>query len=116
MTPLCTCAGECENIRSIIVEVSASDYFEEPDTEEAQHLFGEILSTLKVSYKYCSLIGCQEKQTNIYFNVKCALRENKTGLLDRGLNQLLLSRLHKYGQSPLRNYKKAKYKTKKDYF
>ncbi|KAL4008059.1 hypothetical protein ACER0C_001911 [Sarotherodon galilaeus] len=40
--------SECENIRSIIVEVSASDYFEEPDTEEAQHLFGEILSTLKV--------------------------------------------------------------------
>lgn len=38
----------CENIRSIVVEVSASDYFEEPNTEEAQHLFGEILSTLKV--------------------------------------------------------------------
>lgn len=26
-----------------------SDYFEEPDTQEAQHLFGEILATLKVS-------------------------------------------------------------------
>uniref|UniRef100_A0A3Q0SWX3 F-box protein 41 n=1 Tax=Amphilophus citrinellus TaxID=61819 RepID=A0A3Q0SWX3_AMPCI len=38
----------CENIRSIVVEVSASDYFEEPNTEEAQHLFGEIISTLKV--------------------------------------------------------------------
>lgn len=39
----------CENIRSIVVEVSVSDYFEEPDSEEAQHLFGEILSTLRVS-------------------------------------------------------------------
>ncbi|XP_047194757.1 F-box only protein 41 [Hippoglossus stenolepis] len=38
----------CDNLRSILVEVSASDYFEEPDTEEARHLFGEILSTLKV--------------------------------------------------------------------
>ncbi|XP_041842103.1 F-box only protein 41-like [Melanotaenia boesemani] len=38
----------CSNIRSIMVEVSVSDYFEEPDTQEAQHLFGEILSTLKV--------------------------------------------------------------------
>ncbi|KAG7215163.1 hypothetical protein INR49_006909 [Caranx melampygus] len=33
---------------SIVVEVSVSDYFEEPDTQEAQHLFGEILCTLKV--------------------------------------------------------------------
>ncbi|XP_030018211.1 F-box only protein 41-like [Sphaeramia orbicularis] len=38
----------CANIRSIVVQVSAADYFEEPDTQEAQHLFGEILSTLKV--------------------------------------------------------------------
>uniref|UniRef100_A0A3B5BD81 F-box only protein 41-like n=1 Tax=Stegastes partitus TaxID=144197 RepID=A0A3B5BD81_9TELE len=41
----------CDNIRSIEVEVSAADYFEEPDTQEAQHLFGEILSTLKVLQK-----------------------------------------------------------------
>ncbi|XP_060887603.1 F-box only protein 41-like [Labrus mixtus] len=38
----------CENIRSIVVEVSVVDYFEEPDTEESRHLFGEILTTLKV--------------------------------------------------------------------
>ncbi|XP_022616624.1 F-box only protein 41-like [Seriola dumerili] len=41
----------CDNIRSIMVEVSVSDYFEEADTQEAQHLFGEILSTLKVLQK-----------------------------------------------------------------
>ncbi|XP_074555107.1 F-box only protein 41-like [Halichoeres trimaculatus] len=41
----------CENIRSIVVEVSVSDYFEEPDTEESLHLFGEILTTLKVLQK-----------------------------------------------------------------
>ena len=46
---VCVCAGMCPHLRSILVEVSASDYFEEPDTEEARHLFGEILSTLKVS-------------------------------------------------------------------
>ncbi|XP_043954350.1 F-box only protein 41-like isoform X3 [Gambusia affinis] len=40
--------GVCSNIRSIVVDVSVSDYFEEPDTQEAKHLFGEILSTLKV--------------------------------------------------------------------
>ncbi|MEQ2255176.1 hypothetical protein ILYODFUR_011102 [Ilyodon furcidens] len=38
----------CSDIRSILVDISVSDYFEEPDTQEAQHLFGEILSTLKV--------------------------------------------------------------------
>ncbi|XP_047442039.1 F-box only protein 41-like [Mugil cephalus] len=38
----------CDNIRSIVVQVSASDYFEKPDTEEAQRLFGEILNTLQV--------------------------------------------------------------------
>ncbi|KAM4714022.1 F-box only protein 41 isoform 2-T4 [Anableps anableps] len=38
----------CSNIRSIVVDISVSDYFEEPDTQEAKHLFGEILSTLKV--------------------------------------------------------------------
>ncbi|XP_078100505.1 F-box only protein 41-like [Sander vitreus] len=38
----------CENIRSIMVEVSVADYFEEPDTQEAQHLFGEIINTLMV--------------------------------------------------------------------
>ncbi|XP_058480564.1 F-box only protein 41-like [Solea solea] len=38
----------CANIRSIRVEVSVSDYFEEPDAPEARRLFGEILSTLKV--------------------------------------------------------------------
>lgn len=32
------------------MEVSAADYFEEPDSEEARRLFGEIFSTLKVSY------------------------------------------------------------------
>uniref|UniRef100_H2LA90 Uncharacterized protein n=1 Tax=Oryzias latipes TaxID=8090 RepID=H2LA90_ORYLA len=36
----------CKNLRSIIVEVSAADYFEEPDTQEAKHLFGEILNEL----------------------------------------------------------------------
>ncbi|XP_049923385.1 F-box only protein 41-like [Epinephelus moara] len=41
----------CENIRSISVQVSVSDYFEEPDTQEAQHLFGEILNTLRVLQK-----------------------------------------------------------------
>ncbi|XP_068569164.1 F-box only protein 41-like [Cebidichthys violaceus] len=41
----------CGNIRSIMVEVAVSDYFEEPDTQEAQHLFGEILNTLKVLQK-----------------------------------------------------------------
>ncbi|XP_029283562.1 F-box only protein 41-like [Cottoperca gobio] len=41
----------CENIRCITVEVAVSDYFEEPDTQEAQHLFGEILNTLKVLQK-----------------------------------------------------------------
>lgn len=45
---VCVSAGVRANIRCIIVEVSASDYFEEPDSEEAQHLFREILSTLKV--------------------------------------------------------------------
>ncbi|KAF1381030.1 hypothetical protein PFLUV_G00170190 [Perca fluviatilis] len=38
----------CENIRSITVEVCVADYFEEPDTQEAQHLFGEIINTLMV--------------------------------------------------------------------
>ncbi|XP_038126828.1 F-box only protein 41-like isoform X1 [Cyprinodon tularosa] len=38
----------CSKIRSIVVDISVSDYFEEPDTQEAKHLFGEILSTLKV--------------------------------------------------------------------
>uniref|UniRef100_A0A1A8FT13 F-box domain-containing protein n=1 Tax=Nothobranchius korthausae TaxID=1143690 RepID=A0A1A8FT13_9TELE len=38
----------CSDIRSIVVEVSASDYFEDPETQEARHLFGEILGTLKV--------------------------------------------------------------------
>lgn len=47
---LSTCAGVCSSIRSIVVDVSVSDYFEEPDTQEAKHLFGEILSTLKVSF------------------------------------------------------------------
>ncbi|KAF3837574.1 hypothetical protein F7725_005038, partial [Dissostichus mawsoni] len=41
----------CENIRSMGVEVSVSDYFEEPDSQEAQHLFWEILNTLKVLQK-----------------------------------------------------------------
>ncbi|XP_062301174.1 F-box only protein 41, partial [Scomber scombrus] len=41
----------CENIRSIVVEVSVADYFEEPDTQEAQHLFEEIVGTLKVLQK-----------------------------------------------------------------
>uniref|UniRef100_A0A665U2Y2 Si:ch73-290k24.5 n=1 Tax=Echeneis naucrates TaxID=173247 RepID=A0A665U2Y2_ECHNA len=33
----------CANIRSIVVEISVADYFEEPDSPEAQRLFGEIL-------------------------------------------------------------------------
>uniref|UniRef100_A0A3P8TTC3 F-box protein 41 n=1 Tax=Amphiprion percula TaxID=161767 RepID=A0A3P8TTC3_AMPPE len=41
----------CDNIRSIVVEVSPSDYFEDPDSQEAQHLFGEIISTLQVLQK-----------------------------------------------------------------
>ncbi|XP_041635013.1 F-box only protein 41-like [Cheilinus undulatus] len=41
----------CENLRWIVVEVSVEDYFEEPDTEESRHLFGEILTTLKVLQK-----------------------------------------------------------------
>ena len=53
LPPPSTCAGVCDNIRSIVVEVSAKDYFEEPDTQEAQHLFREILSTLKVCYTIC---------------------------------------------------------------
>lgn len=37
-----------------------SDYFEEPDSQETQHLFGEILATLKVSeLKSCFLTGWQ---------------------------------------------------------
>ncbi|XP_035506468.2 F-box only protein 41-like [Scophthalmus maximus] len=40
--------SECGDLRSIKVVVSASDYFEEPETQEARHLFGEILCTLKV--------------------------------------------------------------------
>lgn len=40
--------GVCHNLRSMIVKVSPSDYFEEPNSQEAQHLFEEILSTLKV--------------------------------------------------------------------
>lgn len=35
-----------------MVEVAVSDYFEAPDTQEAQHLFGEILGTLKVSLNH----------------------------------------------------------------
>ncbi|MEQ2201420.1 hypothetical protein XENOCAPTIV_012121, partial [Xenoophorus captivus] len=46
---LSTCAGVCTEIRSILVDISVSDYFEEPDTQEAKHLFGEILTTLKGS-------------------------------------------------------------------
>lgn len=45
---VCMSAGVCRKLRSIIVKVSPSDYFEEPNSQEAQHLFGEILSTLKV--------------------------------------------------------------------
>ncbi|XP_041821698.1 F-box only protein 41-like [Chelmon rostratus] len=45
----------CDNIRSIEVQVSVSDYFEEPDSQEAQHLFGEILTTLKVLQKHPGL-------------------------------------------------------------
>ncbi|XP_035531043.1 F-box only protein 41-like [Morone saxatilis] len=41
----------CDNIRAITVEVAVSDYFEEPDTQEAQQLFGEIVTTLKVLQK-----------------------------------------------------------------
>nr|XP_046236036.1 F-box only protein 41-like isoform X1 [Scatophagus argus]XP_046236039.1 F-box only protein 41-like isoform X1 [Scatophagus argus]XP_046236040.1 F-box only protein 41-like isoform X1 [Scatophagus argus]XP_046236041.1 F-box only protein 41-like isoform X1 [Scatophagus argus]XP_046236042.1 F-box only protein 41-like isoform X1 [Scatophagus argus]XP_046236043.1 F-box only protein 41-like isoform X1 [Scatophagus argus] len=41
----------CANVRAIRVVVSVADYFEEPDTQEAQHLFGEILATLKVLQK-----------------------------------------------------------------
>uniref|UniRef100_UPI003AAF961A F-box only protein 41-like n=1 Tax=Centroberyx gerrardi TaxID=166262 RepID=UPI003AAF961A len=41
----------CVNIRSIVVEVAVTDYFEEPDTQEAQTLFREILNTLQVLQK-----------------------------------------------------------------
>ncbi|XP_053717222.1 F-box only protein 41-like [Synchiropus splendidus] len=40
--------GCCANIRQITVEISADDYFEDTDTEESKHLYGEILSTLKI--------------------------------------------------------------------
>uniref|UniRef100_A0A3Q3A7M5 F-box domain-containing protein n=1 Tax=Kryptolebias marmoratus TaxID=37003 RepID=A0A3Q3A7M5_KRYMA len=54
----------CSSLRSIRVQVSASDYFEEPETPEAQHLFGEILSTLKVSLMTASLINLQETNSS----------------------------------------------------
>ncbi|KAM7376841.1 hypothetical protein PAMA_013553 [Pampus argenteus] len=41
----------CNNIRSITVDISVADYFEEPDTQEAQRLFGEIVNTLKALQK-----------------------------------------------------------------
>ncbi|KAM9426534.1 F-box only protein 41 [Pholidichthys leucotaenia] len=40
--------SELDDIRAIVVEVAVSDYFEDPSSPESQHLFGEILSTLKV--------------------------------------------------------------------
>ncbi|XP_029932700.1 F-box only protein 41-like [Myripristis murdjan] len=41
----------CVNLQAIVVHISVSDYFEEPETQEAQTLFREILSTLKVLQK-----------------------------------------------------------------
>uniref|UniRef100_A0A672F3W5 Si:ch73-290k24.5 n=1 Tax=Salarias fasciatus TaxID=181472 RepID=A0A672F3W5_SALFA len=38
----------CQDLRTLVVQVSASDYFEDPESEEAQQLFREILDTLKV--------------------------------------------------------------------
>lgn len=49
----CVSAGVCDNISSIAVDISASDYFEEPDTQEAQRLFGDIVNTLNVSVCGC---------------------------------------------------------------
>ena len=49
----CVSAGVCDNISSIVVDVAASDYFEEPDTQEAQRLFGDIVNTLNVSVSVC---------------------------------------------------------------
>ncbi|XP_034063835.1 F-box only protein 41-like isoform X2 [Gymnodraco acuticeps] len=53
----------CENIRSMGVEVSVSDYFEEPDSQEAQHLFWEILNTLKVLQKRPGLCDVLQVKT-----------------------------------------------------
>lgn len=43
------CPEKCSCLRALLLEVSSSDYFENPDSEEAQDLFREILSTLEVS-------------------------------------------------------------------
>ncbi|XP_063756758.1 F-box only protein 41-like isoform X2 [Eleginops maclovinus] len=53
----------CENIRSMVVEVSVSDYFEESDSQEAQHLFGEISNTLKVLQKRPGLCDILQVKT-----------------------------------------------------
>ncbi|XP_076019065.1 F-box only protein 41-like [Genypterus blacodes] len=53
----------CPELRCIVVKVSATDYFEEPNTQEAQHLFGEILNTLKVLQKRAGL--CDILQVNV---------------------------------------------------
>ncbi|XP_056156762.1 F-box only protein 41-like [Lampris incognitus] len=45
----------CGKLRSILVEVSVSDYFEDPDTEEAQTLFGDIFATLQVLQQHPGL-------------------------------------------------------------
>lgn len=42
---------KCSCLRALLLEVSSSDYFENPDSEEAQDLFREILSTLEVLQK-----------------------------------------------------------------
>ncbi|KAM3857460.1 F-box only protein 41-like [Diretmus argenteus] len=47
----------CVNIRSIVVDVAVTDYFEEPDTQEAQTLFAEIVNTLQSLQKHPGLSG-----------------------------------------------------------
>lgn len=72
-------SGVCHNLRSIIVKVSPSDYFEEPNSQEAQHLFGEILSTLKVCSKNDTALWLfKTKNVCIFFQVL----QKRPGLCD----------------------------------
>uniref|UniRef100_A0A665U3F2 Si:ch73-290k24.5 n=1 Tax=Echeneis naucrates TaxID=173247 RepID=A0A665U3F2_ECHNA len=57
----------CANIRSIVVEISVADYFEEPDSPEAQRLFGEILATLKVLQKRPELCDVLQVKAEGFF-------------------------------------------------
>lgn len=40
------------NLRSIVVQLSIADYFEDVENEEAQRLFEEIISNLQVPVIY----------------------------------------------------------------